>query len=132
MGDIHPGIITAQLTSRRLGNKTHLQVQTRAIRGQNAKSCKNPNWIAPRCAPVNHFYLSGVEISLNLIQPHYASARWQYFKILLIWFFFIICFYFQHSRPCQLVSAIAFPLWTSLLQKWTANCHIQLWPSWGC
>ena len=40
MGDIHPGIIT-ELTSRRVGNKTHLQVQARAIRVQKAKSCKN-------------------------------------------------------------------------------------------
>lgn len=40
MGDIHPGIIT-ELTSRRVGNKTHLQVQARAIRLQKAKSCKN-------------------------------------------------------------------------------------------
>lgn len=48
VGDIHPGIIK-QLTSQRVGNKTDLQVQARAIhvRGQKAKSCKNPNWMAP-------------------------------------------------------------------------------------
>ena len=56
MGDIHPGIIT-ELTRRRVGNKTHLQVQAQAIRVQKAKSCKNRNWMAPKCAPVNHFYL---------------------------------------------------------------------------
>ena len=42
MGDIHLGIIT-ELTSRRVGNKTHLQVQAQAIRVQKAKSCKNRN-----------------------------------------------------------------------------------------